>query len=39
MTRVRGLDFYSKAKAESEKIAVQEAEDFLRRLTVTELKL
>ena len=38
MTRVRGLDFYSKAKAESEKIAVQEAEDFLRRLTVTELK-
>ncbi len=39
MTRVRGLDFYGKAKAEAEKIAVQEAEDFLRRLTVTELKL
>lgn len=39
MTRVRGLDFYGKAKAEAEKIAVQEAEDFLQRLTVTELKL
>lgn len=39
MTRVNGLDFYGKAKAESEKIAIQEAEDFLRRLTVTELKL
>lgn len=39
MTRVKGLDFYGKAQAEAEKIAVQEAEDFLRRLTVTELKL
>lgn len=32
MTRVRGLDFYGKARAEAEKIAVQEAEDFLREL-------
>lgn len=39
MTRVKGYDFYAKAQAEAEKIAVQEAEDFLRRLTVTELKL
>lgn len=39
MTRVKGLDFYGKAKAEAEKIAVQEAEDFLRRVTVTELRL
>lgn len=39
MTRVNGLDFYGKARAESEKIAIQEAEDFMRRLTVTELKL
>lgn len=39
MTRVRGLDLYGKARAEAEKIAVQEAEDFLRRLTVTELTL
>lgn len=39
MTRVKGLDFYGKAKAEAEKIAVQEAEAFLERLTVTELKL
>lgn len=39
MTRVKGLDFYGKAQAEAEKIAVQEAEDFLQRLTVTELKL
>lgn len=37
--RVKGLDFYGKAQAEAEKIAVQEAEDSLRRLTVTELKL
>lgn len=37
MTRVKGYDFYAKAQAEAEKIAVQEAEDFLRRLTVTEL--
>ena len=39
MTRVKGLDFYGKAQAEAEKIAVQEAEAFLERLTVTELKL
>lgn len=39
MTRVQGLDFYGKAKAEAEKIAVQEAEAFLKRITVTELKL
>lgn len=39
MTRVKGYDFYAKAKAEAEKIAVQEAENFLRRLTGTELKL
>lgn len=39
MTRVRGLDFYGKAKAEAEKIAVQEAEAFLERITATELKL
>jgi len=39
MTRVRGFGFYEKARAEAEKIAVQEAEDFLRRLTVTELKV
>jgi len=38
-TRVQGFDFYEKAKTEAEKISVQEAEDFLRRLTVTELKL
>lgn len=39
MTRVKGLDFYGKAKAEAEKIAVQEAEAFLKRLTATELTL
>lgn len=39
MTRVRGLDFYGKARAEAEKIAIQEAEDFLRQLTDSELKL
>ena len=39
MTRVKGYDFYAKAQAEAEKIAVQEAEDFLRRLAVEELKL
>jgi hypothetical protein len=39
MTRVKGYDFYAKAQAEAEKIAVQEAEAFLERLTVTELKL
>lgn len=33
MTRVRGFDFYKKAKEEAEKIALQEAEDFLRNLT------
>ena len=38
-SRVKGLDFYGKAQAEAEKIAVQEAEGFLRRLTVSELKL
>lgn len=32
MTRVRGLDFYGKAKAETEKIAVQEAESMLREI-------
>ena len=39
MTRVRGLDFYGKARAETEKIAVQEAEDFLQRLIARELTL
>lgn len=39
MTRVKGFDFYGRAQAEAEKIAVQEAENFLRRLTVTELTL
>lgn len=39
MTRVKGYDFYAKARAEAEKIAVQEAEAFLERLTVTELNL
>lgn len=39
MTRVKGLDFYGKARAEAEKIVVQEAEGFLRRLTGSELKL
>ena len=39
MTRVRGLDFYGKAKAEAEKIAVREAENLLRRLTESELQL
>lgn len=34
MTRVRGRDFYEKAKAEAEKIALQEAEDFLRDLAL-----
>lgn len=32
MTRVRGHDFYKMAQDEAEKIAVQEAEAFLRRL-------
>jgi len=31
-TRVKGFDFYKKAKAEAEKIAVQEAETMLQRL-------
>ncbi len=38
-SRVKGYDFYAKAQAEAEKIAVQEAENFLRRLTVEEMKL
>lgn len=37
-SRVKGLDFYGKAQAEAEKIAVQEAEGFLRRLTESELR-
>lgn len=37
MTRVKGFDFYAKAQAETEKIARQEAEAFLERITVTEL--
>lgn len=32
MTRVKGLDFYGKAKAEAEKIALQEAEAVLQAL-------
>lgn len=32
MTRVRGHDFYKQAKAEAERIALREAEDFLRGL-------
>lgn len=39
MTRVKGLDFYRKAHAEAEKIALQEAEAFLEGLTAMELKL
>lgn len=39
MTRVKGYDFYAKAQAEAEKIAVQEAETFLERLTSEELRL
>lgn len=32
MTRVRGHDFYKQAKAEAERIALREAEDFLKGL-------
>lgn len=38
MTRVKGLDFYRKAHAEAEKIALQEAEAMLQKLT-EELRL
>jgi hypothetical protein len=35
MTRVRGYDFYKTASAQAEKIALQEAENFLKQLEVT----
>jgi len=35
MTRVRGFDFYEKAKAEAEKIAIQEAKAMLREIGAT----
>ena len=38
MTRVRGHDFYKMAQSEAEKIAIQEAEEFLQRLFTTEMR-